>query len=398
VWPTVAVLYGPGLHPGGELMGIVTAQGRWIWCLTLVVLLVAAGPSAGQDLGSRLAPSDLKRFEYDVDDRDSGFLPPPPSGIPQTGSREVRVVRMASQFGLAYLPLMIARQNRLIEQQAAAAGLGDLRVTWTRFPSGAAMQDALLTGFLDFGAGGLPPLLQLWDRGQGGREVRGVMALSTMPLYLNTTNSQITDVADFTERDRIAVPAVGTSTQAIVLQMAAAQVYGDENYGALDSLTVAMSHPQAYRALVGGGGEITAHLTSPPYQYQELEHQGVRKVFSSYDVLGGPTAFTVVWTRREFYEENPRTYQAVYQALKAAIAAIDRDPAAAARTYILQSNSPLSEEFVRQIITDPSLRYSVEPVNTMAVARFMHATGAIDRVPTDWKTLFFPAVYGDVEG
>lgn len=366
-----------------------------IRCLTLVVgTLTASLPLLAQDLGSRLAPSELRNFEYDVRDIDSGD--PSTRGKVRGGnSSEIRVVRMAHQFGVGYLPIMVMRQHRLIEKHAKAAGLGEIRVTWSRFPSGRAMHDALLTGFLDFGAGGVPPLLSLWDESKGTREVRGVGGLSVMPLYLNTNNPGVRRVEDFTSTDRIAIPATTSSAQAVVLQMAAAKAYGVDNYNALDDLTVSMSHPAAFRALLSDSGGITAHLGSPPYQYQELEHPGVRKLFSSDEVLGGRATFNVLWTRKQFHDENPRTYQAIYDALKAALDIIRRDHAAAARIYILQSGSRLPEDYVRQMISDRSIEYTVEPVGIMEYARFMYETGAITQLPDEWKQLFFPTVYAD---
>ena len=64
-------------------------------------------------------------------------------------STELKEVRIAQQFGLGYLPLMIARQYGLIEKHASAAGLGNIRVVWSRFPSGKSMNAALQAGFLD---------------------------------------------------------------------------------------------------------------------------------------------------------------------------------------------------------------------------------------------------------
>jgi len=377
-----------GSQPSGR--GIRLCIGAFV---ALALLVLSGTPGAQGDLGTRLSPYDLQRFDYDVEDVETGFLPPSQTGLRQEGSREVRQVRMAHQYGLAYLPLMVARQYKLIEKRARQAGLGELRVTWARFPSGESMRDALLTGFLDFGTGGLPPLLRIWDETHEDRAVRGVAALSAMPVYLNTTNASVRSAEDFGEGDRIALPAVRTSTQAIILQMLAADIFGPENYQALDPLTVAMSHPRAYQALLTGSEGVTAHLGSPPYQYQELDGDGVRKVLSSYDVLGGITTLSMMWTRRQFYEENPRTYQAILDGLREAIALINTDAAEAARVYILQSGARLSEEYVAQIIRDPSIQYSIMPENVLKFASFMHATGEIQRLPGGWQELFFPPVY-----
>ncbi|CFN63567.1 nitrate/sulfonate/bicarbonate ABC transporter substrate-binding protein [Bordetella pertussis] len=44
-------------------------------------------------------------------------------------------------------------------------------------------------------------------------------------------------IADFTDKDRIALPAVGVSVQARVLQLASAKLWDDEHYNRLDAIS-----------------------------------------------------------------------------------------------------------------------------------------------------------------
>lgn len=310
-------------------------------------------------------------------------------------SGETHEVRIAQQYGMAYLPLMIMRQNRLIEKHASAAGLGNILVLWNRYPSGKAMNDALRAGFLDFASGGVVPLLKIWDQTTERIGVKGVAALSSMPLYLNTRNPNVKSLKDFTDKDRIALPAVKRSIQAIILQMAAAQTFGEQNYARLDKLTVSMAHPNAREALLLGKSNVTAHLASPPYQYQELRDPKVHRVLSSYEILGGPATFTMLWSRSQFRTTNPRTFRAVYDALTEAMDIFRRDHRYAAEVYIQQANSGMSIYSVSQIITQPQVEFTVVPLNIMKFARFLHRTGQIKHLPADWKVVFFPEIYGE---
>ena len=95
------------------------------------------------------------------------------------------------------------------------------------------------------------------------------------------------------------------SIQAVTLQMAAEKAFGEGQQDKLDPLTVSMSHPDAQTALLSRQSEITAHFGSPPFQYQQLEKPGIHTVLNSYDVLGGPATFNVVWTTTKFRDENP---------------------------------------------------------------------------------------------
>src|ERR1700691_2821527 len=71
-------------------------------------------------------------------------------GAPRPASAEISEVRIAQQYGLTYLPLIVARNQQLIEKEAQAAGIKNLTVTWVRLGGGAAMSDALLTGSIEF--------------------------------------------------------------------------------------------------------------------------------------------------------------------------------------------------------------------------------------------------------
>ena len=83
------------------------------------------------------------------------------------------------------------------------------------------MNEALRTGLLDIATGGVAPLVSVWDKTRLGAEVKGLMALCSMPMYLNTVRPGVRTLGDFTQADRIALPATRVSGQAIILQMAA---------------------------------------------------------------------------------------------------------------------------------------------------------------------------------
>ena len=65
-------------------------------------------------------------------------------------------LRIAKQYGLAYLQMMVMEDQKIIEKNAKAAGLGDLKVTWATFRSSDVMNDALLSSSVDFVCLGIP--------------------------------------------------------------------------------------------------------------------------------------------------------------------------------------------------------------------------------------------------
>jgi len=306
---------------------------------------------------------------------------------------EMSEIRVAKQYGISYLPLMLMEDGKLIEKYAKANGV-DVTVTWSTFAGGNVMNDALLSGSLQFASGGVGPLVILWSRTRGNLDVRGVAALNSMPLMLVSRNPNVQSVKDLTDKDRIGLPAVKISVQALALQMAAEQTFGPGQQNKLDSLTVTMAHPDAMQALLSGQSEVNAHFGSPPYQYQELAKPGMHVVLNNYDVMGGAVTFNVVWTTDKFRTENPRLYDAFVKALDEAQATINRDKRAAAEAYLRISRDKDTVENIARMMNDPQVVFTTTPQNVMKYADFMAKTGAIKVRPESWKDLFFPNVHG----
>jgi NitT/TauT family transport system substrate-binding protein len=306
-----------------------------------------------------------------------------------TTAQAQTTVRIAKQFGISYLPLTIMEHKQVLEEHGRRLGL-DLKSEWVQFVSGAPMNEAILSGNLDFASGGVGPLLTIWGKTRGNIGVKGVAALNSMPLYLNTINPKVKSIADFSNSDRIALPAVKISIQAITLQMAAEKAFGPGQHGKLDPLTVSLSHPDGMAAMLGGRSEITAHFTSAPFMYQELDDKRVERVLSSYDVLGGPHTFNVVWANTKFITDNPKVVEAFIAALDDVMQQIAKDPAAAAAMWVKAENSKLSVDYVERLIRLSENEWTMVPKKIMAYADFMHRVGTLPVKPANWQDVFFP--------
>ena len=308
---------------------------------------------------------------------------------------EVSELKVAEQYGISYLPLMIMEDQKLIEKYAKADGIDNLQVSWSKFAGGNVMNDALLSDSLHFASGGVAPFATLWAKTRGNYEVRAVSALNSMPLYLNTRNSAVKSIKDFTEKDKIALPAAKVSIQAVTLQMAAEQAFGAGQQNKLDALTVSMSHPDGQVAMLSGGSEITGHFSSPPFQYQQLEKPGIHRVLNSYDVLGGPATFNLIWTTSKFRNDNPKVYGAFVKALDEAIAKINADKKWAAEAYLrISKDKGSSLEETMKMLNDPNIVFTTTPNNVLKYVDFMVKIGSIKVKPNSWKDLFFPNAQG----
>jgi NitT/TauT family transport system substrate-binding protein len=312
-----------------------------------------------------------------------------------TARAQAPEIRFARQFSMGYLQFNVMEKHQLIEKHARAAGLPEVKVTWATFNSPAAMNDALLSGSIDIVSGGVPGLLTIWARTRGtANAVKGVAAFSSQPILLNTRMARIRSITDFTDKDKIAVPAVKVSVQAMMLQMAAAKQWGRASYARLDPLTVGMSPPDATVALLGETADVTSVFSVPPFQQQQLEKPGIHTVLNSYEVFGGQHTFTVAWTSSQFRDKNPALYKALIAAFQEATDMLQKDVRPAAQYWIDDVKSRLSLDKVTEIAAGPQVKWTMVPESTMQYAEFMHATGAIKIAPASWQELFFPELHG----
>jgi NitT/TauT family transport system substrate-binding protein len=299
-------------------------------------------------------------------------------------------IRIAEQFGVVYLLLNIAKDLQLIEKNGAAQGQ-PIKVEFVKLSGGSAINDALLSGSIDIAGAGTGPLFTIWDRTHGKQNVRGVASLGNFPNYLITTNPAVRSIDDFTEKDRIALPAVGVSVQSRILQLASAKRWGDAQFNKLDKIQVALPHPDATAALLKGGTEITAHFSNTPFQEQLLNgNKNARVVLDSYEVLGGPASAVVLYTTEKFRNENPKTYRAFIDGLQQAANFARANPEAAADVYLRVNRSNIDRDLLLSIIKSDKVKFDITPHNTLSLGQFMHRVGAIKKRPEAAKDYFFP--------
>lgn len=298
-------------------------------------------------------------------------------------------LRIAQQFGVVYLLLNVAQDQKLIEKHGQQLGV-PIKVDWIQMSGGNAVNDALLSGSIDVAGAGVGPLLTIWDRTNGRQNVKGVASLGNFPYYLISTNPNVKTIADFGAKDRIALPAVGVSVQARILQMASARQWGTPAYAKLDHLTQSLPHPDAAAALIAGGTEINSHFATPPYQEQELAgNPKAHIVLNSYDVQGGPSSSTVLYATEKYVKENPKTVRAFVDALDEAARLVSKNPELAADAYLRVTKAKIDRAFLLKVIRNPQNGFKVAPQNTLGLAKFMFAAGAIKKQPAGWRDYFF---------
>jgi NitT/TauT family transport system substrate-binding protein len=307
----------------------------------------------------------------------------------QPAIAEATTLRAAKQFGLGYVQFMIMEDMMIVEKHAKAAGLGDIKMEWNTFRSSDVMNDALLSGSVDFVSLGVPGLMTIWDRTKGTIDVKGATAINSMPIALNVRNPDVKGLKDFGEKDRIAMPAVRVSMQAILPQMACEKEFGVGNHGKLDHIVVTMSHPDATIAMLTAQRDVTANFSSVPFQYRQQKQAGIRQLMTSTDILGAPVAFNIVATTSKFRAENPKLYAAFLAALKEATEMVNKDRKWAAEAYLRLSKDKMPLEELMEIIQRPDVQFTTKltPIDTMI--QFMGRTGNFKNKPTSGSELLF---------
>jgi NitT/TauT family transport system substrate-binding protein len=322
-----------------------------------------------------------------------------PGLIRSSFADEVSSIVMISQTGLPYLPMMVMDTLKLVEKHAAKAGLASLKTEYRSMGGTQSLIDALISGQMHFGVTGVPSLNTLWDKTAGTpQEVRALCAVQSMPFMLVTNKENIKTLRDFTDKDKIAVPAVKVSSQAICLQMAVAKEFGFENYAKLDSMTITRSHPEAAISVISKASEVNSHYAVAPFYYYELATPGVHNVLKSYDTLGGPATNGSMIMSKKFYDANPKISAAVYAAVTEANDFINKKPGEAAEIYIKTTNEKRSTQAeMSKFISDPDNVWTTTPQQNMNFAAFMHRVGTMKRLPNSWKDLYMPVAH-DLKG
>ena len=306
---------------------------------------------------------------------------------------EVTEITIAQQFGVAFLPFMLMERDNLVEKHAKAAGI-ELKTNWQKVAGPSVINDGLLSGTVHFGAVGAPSLITLWSKTKGNVGIKGMAAMTSYPLYFVTRNPDLKTLKDVSQKDKIAVPSVKISTQALMLQMAAADLFGQANYQKFDEYTVSLAHPDAMVALMNNTGGVNAHFATSPFYEAEMKIPGARVLTTSYEILGGRASALVIIATSKFHDANPKVYKAFLAAEKEAIEIINKDKRKAAQDYLdIAKDRKSTLEEIFGVINDKDYAFTLSPEKVFKTAVFMGKVGSIKDPPAKWQDLFFPDIH-----
>lgn len=311
---------------------------------------------------------------------------------PAPAVAEVSEVKIVAQNGSNYLPLMVMQGQKLVEKQLAARGLPNTTVGWIKLAGPSAIVDSFLAGIVHFSGQGVPSTALIWDRTRTGIGVKAVSAMVASNIWLMTRKPELKSLRDLTDKDRIALPSVKTSAQALFLWSAAEKEFGAGQWGKFDHMTVSLPHPDAMAAVMNPNGEITVHAATSPYA--DLEKKaGLHAIADLYTVEGGPVTGLNFVSTETFRKDNPVTYDAVVAAFNEAVAWVNADKRRAAQFYLDMSKEKMSLEDLTQIMMAPDYIFGQTPRGVGAAMTMMYKSGTIRTKSESWKDMYFPEAH-----
>ncbi len=293
-------------------------------------------------------------------------------------------LNLAYQYGLAYAPLVIVQEQKLIENAYEEATGKKVTVTWNQMSSGADINTGISGGSLDAGFMGVGPAVTGVTKGVGYKIFTN---LSGQEHGIMTNDESIQSFDDLIGSSKqIALVNIG-SFQHIILALAL-ETPGYPPH-AMDANIVAMAHPDGMAALESGN--VACHLTSSPYIFKEREETNLHEIKDVSDAWGVEGSFIVGVASEKIHDENPELYQALCDAIKEAIDYMNDSPEEAAKLTCEFDGNSVEDE----LAYIEKSNYTIETKGLFELASFMARTEFIETAPGSYEDLVFDNVSGD---
>lgn len=288
-------------------------------------------------------------------------------------------VTIAMQPGIGYANLIVMKQQGVLEKH-----FPQTKIEWVVLSNGDAIRDGIIARQIQIGSGAGGPFLIGWDRGVGYKLIG---ALNLANLWLVAKDPKYKTLKDFGPGTKIGMPTPD-AIQGVVLRKAAQVQLG--NAHALDQNMVAIQHPLGVAALLNG--QLDGHLTSPPFQQQEVDAGG-HVILRSYDVFGR-ISFNMAYTTDAFASENPTFVRTFYAELSKATQFLNKNPEGSAELLSRDTGGKVAVAQFKKWITDPGIVYSTVPHGLLRTAAFMKEIGMLTKVPGSIRDLELPMLQG----
>lgn len=301
----------------------------------------------------------------------------------KTADKEV-VLNIAYQYGIAYAPVLIAMEQKTIEEAYQEMTGKNVKIVWSQMSSGPDINTGISSGNIDVGFMGVAPAITGETKGAGYKIFSN---LSGQEHSIMTNDSSIHDLGDIIGSSKqIALVNIG-SIQHIILAKALDEAGYDMH--ALDSNIVAMKHPDGMAALMSGN--VACHLTTNPYLYNEREQDGLVEIKGITEAWDKDKSFIVGVASEDLYNNDPELYKALCKGIEDAINFINNNTEDAASITSKYNGNNLEDE--KYFLQEGN--YSIETHGVLELAQFMQKAGFIEDAPEEISNLVFDNVSGD---
>ena len=293
-------------------------------------------------------------------------------------------LNIAYQYGLAYAPLIIAKEQGLIEKAYKEKTGKEIKVEWHQMNSGADINVGITSGSLDVGFMGIAPAITGVTKNVGYKIFTN---LSGQEHCLTTNDESIKSFDDLIDsKHQIAVVNVG-SIQHIIL----AKALYDNGYDAhaLDSNLVVMKHPDGMASLESGS--IACHVTSSPYIFMERENEDLHELAEVNEAWTKDNSFIVGVASEKLYNNNKDGYDALSKGISDAIDYLNNNTEDAAK-ITCEFNGNSAEDELKYLKLG---NYTTKTNGVFELAKFMKEKGFIEELPESYEYFVFDNVEGD---
>ncbi|WP_165498080.1 ABC transporter substrate-binding protein [Siculibacillus lacustris] len=309
-------------------------------------------------------------------------------GTPAIAAR--REIQIGTNYGLPFLPFIVAEKLQLFDAAARDAGIGDVAFSVRRFGVATALIDAILSGNVQLGTLGSQALLNAYEKTRTNVGFKGVSAYwkGVFPIFSNVP--EIRSLKDIRPTDKIAVQGP-KSAQALYLKRAAEVYFGEGNAGRFDNQIVVMGHADAVPALTKSKA-IQVYVSISPFAEIVAAQDGIHRIATSRDFADASTTNAFLGSIESFVAKNPDIHPAVIAALDRANAFILENPADTTRFYLEAEPSALPLDQVRAIVEANKAEYATRPAGLLEASRFLNRIGEMQLKLDTWREVFFAPV------
>jgi NitT/TauT family transport system substrate-binding protein len=307
-----------------------------------------------------------------------------------TPARAQQQVKIGVGFGLAFLPVYICEDLKLVEKHGKEVHL-NLRASFQRFLGAADLQDALASGAIDMAPFGIAPLLETWEKTKDApNQIFAISGITSLPLTLLGDQPNVASIADLKPADRIAVPTL-TSPQMYLLELQSEKTFGQ--FDRLRDQVVPLSHADAIAALVEGAGPVTAYFSSPPFTQLAMRDAKVHPLLKSSDVMNGKSSFLILAATKAYIEAQPQIPGVIEKAIEEAARIIHDDPRRAAQIYLTHEPSTAFDGAAMEaVIREIKDEFGSAIYGVQTIADLMGRHGELKAPLRSWKEIVAPAL------